>query len=412
MWPAKNPLVNRANTLIIIGDSITAANYSTSGISTYYTSKGMWTQALIKLGQRLKLIANMGIGGQKSTTIAARFCADVINNAAGRPGYVGILAGTNDATTDDTIGSLKSMYEAARAAGIVVIAQTIMPKLFTGYASSQTLLQHFLDVNNWMRWYASNNPGIILVDYYGAMLDVSSLAHSAAGDPISTYMEDYGTIGTHPNPTGARVMGDLLFAALDPFVPKVPLVVTANRSAAAVGTGTGDASNYVLNGLFFGATLATNWTSAVSAGTISGTNSKVTRTDGVVGEWQRISLSGATAISDVWQLKQAMTNSTIGLAVGDTIYAEVEVNAARSSGVIQTLALYVDSTTSGFVGLSRSWSNAGTNDLNTASLTGVLRTPPMVIPATGFYTNFVINMGTSVGGAADCDFARARIVKV
>ena len=405
MWPAKNPLVNRTNSLIITGDSITGRGSSTGGVVKYYNTNGMWTPALIRLGQRLNLIANTGVGGRSSIATADAFAADVINNSLGRPGYVGIQVGTNDTTADDTIGSLRRMYEAARAVGIVVIAQTLIPRLFSGYGSSQLKLQQYMDVNNWMRLYAYNNPGIILVDYYAALLNISTLTTAANGDPITSY---YDPDGVHPNPTGARIMGDILFNALDPVIPKLSIGGTAGRATVS----TGDTSNYLLNPWFIGVGLGTSWNSIVGPGAILGVNSKVARSDGIVGDWQRITLSGAAAITDYWQLYQRLTDSTIGLNVSDTIYAEVEFNAVAQAGVIQNLSMYVDSLTSGFLTLAAGWSNAGTNDLNTTSLSGVLRTPQITLPATAFYTTFNINMGTSIAGGATCDFARARIVKV
>jgi lysophospholipase L1-like esterase len=136
-------------------------------------------------------VHNRGVNGERSDQIRARFERDVI---AAAPAAAIILAGVNDIYQGRAAAAvereLEAMYEMARAAGIAVVAATILP------FNTATPDQHarMRAVNTWIKSYAAAH-GVVCADTRAA------LAAPDDGDRLVSSMDDL-----HPSPDGYRLM--------------------------------------------------------------------------------------------------------------------------------------------------------------------------------------------------------------
>ena len=319
-----------------IGDSITymdAGNLSdnpllpvTTAYATGATSAGMFAWANAQLGHRLKMAGNGGVPGDTSEQILARLDAllDVPSD------IVSVHAGANDFAqgwaASRTITALTTIYNKIRATGRRLLVCTTMSRSTmnnpTGYAYLAT-------VNQFIKNYARKTPGVILADISSAMTD------PATGTPYNTGVF-YTADGTHPNAIGAQAMGKVIADALRPFYPANDVFSSNNndplnymRNACNLGT-----AGTVANGIT--GTPGTQWGLSGSGGTVDAAVSKVARTDGLPGEWTRITL-GATNTANIvasggvwWDLTGAA-----GLKPGDVITTAIEVRTSGLTGVSQ-----------------------------------------------------------------------------
>ncbi len=151
-------------------------------------------------------VFNRGVNGERTDEIAARFDRDVI---AKRPKVVIILAGVNDVYQGRTVayvtGQLRAMYDRAAAAGIPVVAGSIVP--YNTATGEQNARMH--DINKWIAAEAARDPLIEFAD--------TRAAAAAAGQPDKLAGSPDGL---HPDVTGyrkmAEVMGPLILKFLSP----------------------------------------------------------------------------------------------------------------------------------------------------------------------------------------------------
>lgn len=146
-------------------------------------------------------VVNQGINGQRSDEIRARFDQDVI---AQHPVVAVIIAGVNDVyqgrPAQHVKDELSAMYERARAAGIRVVAGTIIP--YNVATPDQNLAMH--DINEWIGAQAKSVPGIVFVDTRAAV---------AAADNPDLLASSPDRL--HPDPAGYRRMADALAPAIE-----------------------------------------------------------------------------------------------------------------------------------------------------------------------------------------------------
>ncbi|WP_307247610.1 SGNH/GDSL hydrolase family protein [Kineosporia succinea] len=118
---------------VVTGDSITQANSSATNNSHGDT----WaTYMALASGGRMRLVRNYAIGGQRTTAIAARFPNDVLSENSR---IILIATGTNDINwTTETLASLESMIQQARAKGIAVGLLTPPPRGMPKFVSPST----------------------------------------------------------------------------------------------------------------------------------------------------------------------------------------------------------------------------------------------------------------------------------
>lgn len=145
-------------------------------------------------------VLNRGVNGERSDQIRGRFDRDVVR---AKPSVVIVIAGVNDIYQGKDAGSvereLESIYAAARAAGIVVVAGTIIP--FNTATADQNARMHA--VNGWIRGYAARHADVVFCDTRAA---VAAKEHP---DRLVSSPDDL-----HPSPEGYKLMAQALEPAI------------------------------------------------------------------------------------------------------------------------------------------------------------------------------------------------------
>lgn len=249
-----------------MGDSITSANQMHTTPVMSHTPHGFWTWAAPILGQRMDVI-QAGIQGQSSYEMLARFQTDVINTNAS---WLHLLAGTNDVvrfwnfggnaidSLSSTQANITAMLDMAQAAGMRTVIGTIPPNnnLATTYNGPAW---HLGRLNEWIRGLATTRKGVIVVDYFAALVDATGFQYvTGATEAID---------GTHPNGLGASRMGKTLAAALAPLVAPRNVLPASNLDLPGY---------YLVDNLSLGPTIFTG-TGGTLGGGATGTVSDVGR---------------------------------------------------------------------------------------------------------------------------------------
>jgi len=147
------------------------------------------------------IVLNRGVNGERSDEIAARFDRDVMAHA---PDVVVILAGVNDVyqgrPAADVTRQLDRMFARARAAGLAVVAATIVP--YNTATPDQNARMHA--VNAWIRERSASDAGVWFADTRRAA------AHSHDLDKLSGSPDEL-----HPDIDGYRRMAEALLPAID-----------------------------------------------------------------------------------------------------------------------------------------------------------------------------------------------------
>jgi lysophospholipase L1-like esterase len=145
-------------------------------------------------------VLNQGINAERSDVVAARFDADVI---AMKPSLVVLIAGVNDVYQGRAAGhvtaQLADMYRRARAAGIRVVAGTIIP--YNTATPDQNARMH--EVNAWIRTQADAG----LVTFVDTRAAVAAPGHP---DLLVSSPDDL-----HPDADGYRRMADAIAPAVE-----------------------------------------------------------------------------------------------------------------------------------------------------------------------------------------------------
>jgi lysophospholipase L1-like esterase len=152
-------------------------------------------------------VLNRGVNGERSDQIRARFARDA---AQPKPAVVIIVAGVNDVYqgrgAESVERELELMYDAARAANIVVVAGTIIP--FDAADADQNARMRA--VNEWIRAHAASHPGtVVFCDTRAAV--------AAPGQPDRLVSSPDGL---HPSPDGYRRMAEALEPAIKTALSK------------------------------------------------------------------------------------------------------------------------------------------------------------------------------------------------
>lgn len=271
------------NKAVIIGDSIAIGSDNTAN---YHYGNSWFSDACIKSAGKLRILANVGIGGNTSTQMLARFASDV---TAYHPDIVVIAAvSPNDINASipaaTTKANIRAMVAAAQADGSRVMFASSCAHDTTATKDALTSL------NAWLVEYA-NSIGAPVLDVYSPVVDVSD----------GTYATANTSDGVHPNDTGIRLIGTAVAAALPADLRAAPFLTVSSA----------DGGNMVTNGCFVGDAnadgVADSWTFSGSATS----KSISTPVSNGFGNWQQMTSNGAFAAI-------GQTIST-GFSVGDTL---------------------------------------------------------------------------------------------
>ena len=145
-------------------------------------------------------VLNRGVNGERTDQIAARFDRDVM---ASKPAVVIILAGVNDVyqgrSAAYVTGQLREMYDRAAAAGIPVVAGSIVP--YNTATDEQNVKMR--EINAWIAAEAARDPRIEFAD--------TRAAAAAPGQPDTL---SGSPDGLHPDVAGYRKMAEALEPAI------------------------------------------------------------------------------------------------------------------------------------------------------------------------------------------------------
>ena len=148
-------------------------------------------------------VLNRGVNGERTDQIAARFERDVV---AAKPAVVIILAGVNDVYQGRPVayvtGQLRGMYDRAAAAGIPVVAGSIVP--YNTATDEQNARMR--EINAWIAAEAARDPRIEFAD-----------TRAAAAAPGKPDMLASSPDGLHPGIEGYKAMA----VALEPSILKL-----------------------------------------------------------------------------------------------------------------------------------------------------------------------------------------------
>jgi lysophospholipase L1-like esterase len=142
------------------------------------------------------VVLNMGVNGERSDQIRARFDRDVINQ---KPRVVVLIAGVNDVyqgrEVEHVTDQLAAMFARATQAGIPVIAGTIVP-YNTATPEQNGKMQ---TINRWIRERAANDTNVTFVD-----------TRAAVADPNNPDRLFESPDGLHPSPAGYQRMAQAI----------------------------------------------------------------------------------------------------------------------------------------------------------------------------------------------------------
>jgi lysophospholipase L1-like esterase len=145
-------------------------------------------------------VLNRGVNGERTDQIAARFERDVV---AAKPAVVVILAGVNDVYQGRAVsfvtGQLRQMYDRAAAAGIPVVACSIVP--YDTATDEQNAKMR--EINAWIAAEAARDPRIEFAD-----------TRAAAAAPGRPDRLSGSPDGLHPDVAGYRKMAEALETAI------------------------------------------------------------------------------------------------------------------------------------------------------------------------------------------------------
>lgn len=288
------------------GDSITrqgAAGWPTETWSTGYQT---WAQTLFVNAVTTKQSLNFGVDGETSAQVAARAAANAAAAKAAGATFIVELSGINSITAGvgwaSIVASRQAAWSAYRAAGLRVIAGTILPcQFYTGSTPlSASMARNLCAVNQWMR----ENLSALGVEIWDGFFTGFDPASATAGA-----LSGYTTDGKHPTQTWSYWLGKSLAAVYARVFPAVGVLKVA---------GLGDSYSAVDNpkgNLLVNATLA---------GT-GGTNVGAYATGSVADNWAVQRLSGSTIVA-------VSTKVTIPLPNGGTMPAQQIVFSSPGAG--------------------------------------------------------------------------------
>lgn len=376
-----------------------------------YSASGFIVQALAQSGQKMLMATDAailrgreafyGLGGASSSDIVSaawqwkQIIADAYIEGTGTNDVNGSVA---PATTNT---NRQQVWDWVLGQGKILIIMSVPPR----DNNTATQNRYRYQLNKFAATYAATHARSYYANMDRYIVDQSNDHY------VSGYAADSPAV--HPSGLGAYYGGKPLGAIL------ASLKTTDNSGTtygdtydatnnpfgnllATSGQGTWQGVGGSLGSGCTGSFLGDGWSCARSTGAnIAAALSKTSRTDGVTGQWQTVTLSGATT-SEVITIQNASNASIATYSAGTVIEAMLEVQVVSSSG-LTTLDLQIAPTV--VSGRSASAYNEINGDI-LAGQTLWLKIPQYTIPSgsTGFYP--VIKIGTGNGGSVVINLGR------
>lgn len=421
--------LQRANSVCLLGDSITAFNLTVDSSQYTFNPTGYFTWANVLLGSRLELLnitdGGGGVGGDKTSDMLARVEGDVIGF---NPGWCIVLGGVNDIpsrTAAQIKADLQAIYENCLNADINVVAITFWENTTASWTDAQRAA--WLDVNQWIREYCRTNKGMFLVD--GCALVTDADAMPAAGS-TSTHKTGW-TDGVHPRPVFARALGQEIANIITDFVPALKDSVSSMMDRYAYSTSikqlvdnptmqqTITQPAAVAAGVAVGGgTVAAGYQTLILTGSPTVTESLVTDpSPEAVGNAQRINIvpDGTATANAAWmRWNPALGPGGGRTAIGDEVYLECYVKISGTITAFRGIEVRLFTNSGGstvngkiFADNANTWEQAGWE--------GMLRTPPITLEtgATTVQPRFYIYCDASapITDSIDVDISRVAVYK-
>jgi hypothetical protein len=228
-WAVVPSFVNKGRTLGMLGDSITKKNFNNATVCGW-GSDGYMAAANMMMGWPFEIIDVQATPGYTIEQIATDHLPAII---AAAPEYCFVLGGSNNLFAGQdgaTIyGLLRDrLWKPLLAAGIKVIAGTIMPRTDATGASLKALV----DANDYIRVAGQLNPDVVVVDMYSAFVDYDKAV------PRTGFADD----SIHQNTTGSGRLALEIYSTLTAAIPRLsksrggytngdPLTISANPLA-------------------------------------------------------------------------------------------------------------------------------------------------------------------------------------
>ena len=305
-----------------------------------------------------------------------------------RPTIAMIQIGTNDngnLTVAQAVNNVLAAVRMLNAAGIRVFLLSIVPQGTWNNARKQWAAE----VNRHY-WLMAHDPTLAVrfVDLNPSYIDYGT------GSPIAAYQ--YSDM-VHDSPTGGLVKAQAILPALEPCLPQSSEFLPMTN-ADAYDPVLAPGGNMLDNGMFTGTTgslfgsgasgqVATNWTGGNTTTGISDVAvalSKGTHATYPTMPTQVMTVSGTGNSASGFRFMRTLPSFPAGLAVGDTVYGEMDVSWSNAVNIRHLwLRLTIsDGTTSTEAMEGGTLVPSGTTALTLpASHSGIMRTPPLSIPA-------------------------------
>jgi len=359
--------------VVLIGDSITAARgFAGYGDWILFEADGKFYPKVVGSNGTGPTGWNQGVVGNTSAQVIARLS----NVSAENPRAVGFGVGTNDigtgaATAAQICANYDTIIASIVAAGAKPFAWTVIPRTSAGWSGAQEA-----DRQSVRSCLLAKLPAAQVVD-----------SDTVITDTVNQLMAD----GTHPNGTGAQLLGNALWAKMQPFFSSDSILPTSPPSSPA---------NLYANPFFTGgATVATSWTFFQNTNGLTKAASKTT-VDGY--EAQRYVASGTATANVADNFNQTVTPPG-GLA-GDLYEAWVEVLVTKATG-ITGIAISAGTNNTNATHMSITSQDSGTL---TVPFRGVMRAPPSVLASDGGNFNSRISFLPANGATVDADITLLR----
>jgi lysophospholipase L1-like esterase len=317
----------------VVGDSIAANGYATSGGNTFsLTEDGVAAFSQGLSGVDVSWNFTYAIGGTPTTT----FINNSLQSALSLNAPVWIMSlGVNDilfntgsiATCIATAtANLKTIIDAATNAGSVIIVTTLPPfdigtnvSTYPQNQSQNTCNNAVITINQFLRNYCSSVNGAYLADWWETSVN-TSVAESVFKTNFNyTNESDPNAVHVHPNNRGSFVWGQKVAPILTQICTPVRLVESQNDTSQTNGTSV----QYYENPMFIGTAGASTGTVGAVSGTIA--TGLIIKTDN----------AAATVVCDSTQVSNSGVGNkqklTITIAGAPTIVAPYTVTLETSS---------------------------------------------------------------------------------